>query len=780
MKTKSEPKKIHSLCSLSRFRLAAVGLLVVAAVALAAKSMMPPKLPWAVPTITVGNYPGGTVVDQATNTIYVANQNDTTVSVIDGSKCNADQKEGCLTIATITIGSDPVNDPQFPIQLVLDTTTKTIYATLAGDNDDGVAVINAATCNAKQTGSCNQSPPIVTFPGTTQCIGDVPTGCAPALPILDPTTHTLYVADANDGPIYILDTTTCNGASCNSPSVMQAPNLTGDSFAIDRSNRNIYLTSGNNASSALVFDGTHCNSIDHSNCSATTNFGVNPFPVGPALIDPSTHTYYLPTSAFNDTLDPVLVIDTSTCNATISTGCNNQATVQVGSLPEGVILDSATKTVYVLNEESNSISMFNGATCNATNHSGCSQPVEAIATGFNPVFYDFNPKTHTLYAPSQNTNEVWVLDASKCNAIHTDGCTKFAPTTTVGSGAEHVALNPNTKTLYVTNQDDNTVSVIDATVCNQHHLAGCNQTWPTIPVMNTPRFIGINSVTNTIYVSNLGDGTLSIINGATCNRSAVSSCSQTQPTTAIGSGPQQIAVDQATNTIYVVNTGDGTVSVVSGVHCNATDMNGCGTTWATISVNDPLALAFNPNNHTLYVADGDDNTVSVISTLHCNSIESSGCSAVATFPVGAVPRSIGIALEKNTVFIGNSVDLTVSVIDGSTCNGSSISGCPQVPPPAIIVGAFPDAGGNGKYLLGRSIVFDEKKHIAYIPVQGDSDVAMLDTNACRAAHVNDCHVKIVNERMGGFSVTATVDESTDTVYVANDTDGTISLFPIHH
>jgi hypothetical protein len=34
--------------------------------------------------------------------------------------------------------------------------------------------------------------------------------------------------------------------------------------------------------------------------------------------------------------------------------------------------------------------------------------------------------------------------------------------------------------------------------------------------------------------------------------------------------------------------------------------------------------------------------------------------------------------------------------------------------------------------------------------------------------------------MGGFSVIATVDEFSETVYVSNDTDGTVSLFPSHH
>ena len=148
----------------------------------------------------------------------------------------------------------------------------------------------------------------------------------------------------------------------------------------------------------------------------------------------------------------------------------------------------------------------------------------------------------------------------------------------------------------------------------------------------------------------------------------------------------------------------------------------------------------------------------------------------ATIPVGAGPRSVGIVLDKNTVFVGNRDDLTVSVIDGSTCNGTNTMGCSQTPP-AVLVGAFPSTGGTNNNVLGRSIAVDSKKHTIYIPNLGDSDVATLDTNACRAGHVKDCHVTIVHGRMGGAPDVATVDESSGTVYVSNAFDGTVSLFP---
>ena len=93
------------------------------------------------------------------------------------------------------------------------------------------------------------------------------------------------------------------------------------------------------------------------------------------------------------------------------------------------MFDPQTKTVYVENQISASMSVVNGATCNAMNHSGCNQKPPVLATGIDPAPFGYNPATQTLYVSSQDTNFAWVLDGSKCNATRTDGCTKNAPTT---------------------------------------------------------------------------------------------------------------------------------------------------------------------------------------------------------------------------------------------------------------------------------------------------------------------------------------------------------------
>ena len=767
MKTKSCHDRIHSRANLSRLRIAAAGLLVVAAAALAAISMQPPKLPWAVPTVNVGNNPTDPVVDQATNTIYVPNGFlDDTVSVIDGSKCNEDNKSRCMPIATLTVGPDP-------IYVVLDPTTGTLYVPIAGGSENTIAVVNAKTCNAKNISGCGQTPATVTVPGATF---NAAAGQA-ANVALDTATHTLYVGDANEGPVSFINTATCNGG--NTSGCSQTPVTTatsGDTLTIDPANHSVYVTDFVDGTLS-VFNGATCNAGNTSGCSQTAGPFVVPGEGAPGAVDENSHTVYL-SAGGSGALDHVAMINGSTCNGTVSSGCaNTPPMVQVGNNPAGLVIDPTTRTLYVINQGSSTMSVINAATCNATNQTGCGPaPLPALAIGVDALGVDVDLRTHTLYAPSQDTNTVWVLDASKCNAMHTSGCTRFEPTTTVGTGPVAVAANPNTKTMYVANDLDNTVSVVDTTVCNEDNLTGCNQTWPTINVGNTPRFIGINKVTNTIYVSNLNDNTLSVINGAACNGKMTTGC-MPQSTTTVGGQPQQVLVDEATNTIYIVNQSDGTVSVVNGVHCNGADVSDCSQSWPTVTVGaSPQALGFNPNNRTIYVTNTDDNTVSVINAVHCNRTDTTGCVPAATIPVGAGPRSVGIVLDKNTVFVGNRDDLTVSVIDGSTCNGTNTMGCGQTPP-AALVGAFPSTGGTNNNILGRSIAVDSKKHTIYITNFGDSDVATLDTNACRAGHVKDCHVKIVDKRVGGIPDVATVDESSGTVYVSNNDDGTVSLFP---
>ena len=627
-----------------RLRIVAAGILFATAAVLGANCIAPLRLPWATPSVTVGSFPQGAEVDPTTNTIFVTNIGDNTISVIDGRRCNGRNGSHCTPIATMT------NVGFGPLWPVFDPATHTLYVanalTESGDNNNQVAVLNVAHCRVGDISGCGQPPvAIVTVPGL---VGNQDTGGL-AVMKLDSFTHTLYVGDADDGPVSMINTATCNTLQTSGCNQTPSTNTNGDGMAIDLTNHSVYI---NDAAEGMVtvLNGLTCNAAMQSNCDTTSIAQLAPdsFPLLSG-IDPVTHTVYVPLPGF-DVPSRVAVVDASACNGTDRSGCGQTPYLfPADSLAEQVIVDQTARTAYVLSELSNTLSAIKLATCNGTNHSGCpTRPHKpALAVGVNPIMAVLNPENHTIYEPSQDTNTVWALDGSRCNASNTSGCTDFAPTTTVGDGPVDVELNPVTKTLYETNQLSNTVTVIDTTACNQRNLSGCNQTWPTIPVGSTARHIGINKVTNTVYVSNFDDGTLSVINGATCNRNTTTGCSQTPPTTTVGNAPQQIAVDEVTNTIYNVNQGDGTVSIIDGTHCKGTDTSGCSQSWPVASVGQsPQALSFNPNNRTLYVTNTNDDTVSVINGSTCNRLTTSGCTPVATVPVGARPRGIGVLFDR--------------------------------------------------------------------------------------------------------------------------------------
>ena len=257
-----------------------------------------------------------------------------------------------------------------------------------------------------------------------------------------------------------------------------------------------------------------------------------------------------------------------------------------------------------------------------------------------------------------------------------------------------------------------------------------------------------------------------------------SSCNQPQPSTLIGNFPTDLAIDETTNTIYVANNADDTVSIVDGTHCQGSDTSGCGQSWPTFSASSPQALAFNPSNQTLYVANDAGDSVWIIDTSHCNNHDTTDCSAKAVVPVDESPVAIGVLFDNNSVFVVHRSEMSVSIFDGSTCNATNVAGCPTSPPRAVSFAVFPDTLSNPfefSYITGRQIVIDQEIHTVFISTLGDTDLVVLDGDSCLPGHLNDCKPKISNPRTGGTPDFAAVDPSTQTVYVANLEEQTISI-----
>ncbi|MFZ0835724.1 MAG: YncE family protein, partial [Mycobacterium sp.] len=131
---------------------------------------------------------------------------------------------------------------------------------------------------------------------------------------------------------------------------------------------------------------------------------------------------------------------------------------------------------------------------------------------------------------------------------------RVTATVPVEGGVFDLAVDPSTRTVYVTGLPD-AVSVID----------GATRTvTATVPVEGGAFDLAVDPDTNTVYATG-DENTVSVIDGATRTVTG---------TVPVGEGPLDLAVDSGTRTVYVTTGrrcanrgfcyGDGTVSVIDG------------------------------------------------------------------------------------------------------------------------------------------------------------------------------------------------------------------------
>jgi YVTN family beta-propeller protein len=237
-------------------------------------------------------------------------------------------------------------------------------------------------------------------------------------------------------------------------------------------------------------------------------------------------------------------------------------------------------------------------------------------------------------------------------------------TVTVGSGPIGVAVTPDGKQVYVTNQGSghsNTVSVIDAAT---------NTVVATVTVGNAPNAVAVTPDGAHAYVtddSGSAPGHVSVIDTATNTVSAG---------VTVGTAPFDVAVTPDGAHAYVTNEGSGTVSVID----TATNTVG-----STVTVGGlPFHVAISPNGKHVYVTQGyttlTAGTVAVIDTA-TNTV-------TATVTVGPEPNALSalaVAPDGKHVYLTN--DGSVSMIDTAT---NSVVGTPIPVESPIWVAFTPD------------------------------------------------------------------------------------------
>jgi hypothetical protein len=99
------------------------------------------------------------------------------------------------------------------------------------------------------------------------------------------------------------------------------------------------------------------------------------------------------------------------------------ATVSIGKSPANIAFDAADKTIYVLNNWSQTLTMVGTAACNASTTRGCGQIRQTSAGAAYPQDVAVDEHTRTVYVLTGfQSSTVAVIDATTCNAATTSGC----------------------------------------------------------------------------------------------------------------------------------------------------------------------------------------------------------------------------------------------------------------------------------------------------------------------------------------------------------------------
>jgi DNA-binding beta-propeller fold protein YncE len=244
--------------------------------------------------------------------------------------------------------------------------------------------------------------------------------------------------------------------------------------------------------------------------------------------------------------------------------------------PQFLAVDERTHTIYVENVGSNTVSVVDGRRCNASTTAGCRRPDVEIPIGPEPFTLVLNPATSSLYIAALGAPTVSILDLRDCRAGELRGCFRPPATIDVGAAPGGIAIDRRTNTIYVTGQASNDVSVIDGAQCNARVTRGCHGRPIHFRAGLGARGVAVNEATGTVYVANTAANTVSVIDGSTCNGKVHGGCGRGIVAAPVGASPRRVAVDELTNTVYVTNAGSNTVSVLNGRTCNARVHRGCG------------------------------------------------------------------------------------------------------------------------------------------------------------------------------------------------------------
>jgi YVTN family beta-propeller protein len=308
---------------------------------------------------------------------------------------------------------------------------------------------------------------------------------------------------------------------------------------------------------------------------------------------------------FDSWNDYVYVMNTDSDNVSVINGTKLVGTVAVGGAPEESVFDSQNDCVYVASFSSDSVFVINGTTL-----------VGTIAVGSSPYSPAYDSENGYIYVPNYGSTTVSVINGTTVIKTLTVGTYPYSATYDSGNGY-----------LYVMNWGSSDVSVINGT-----------RVVATVDVWNNPTYATYDRGNGYVYVTNFDSNNVSVINGTKLTGSV-----------AVGAQPYDPTYDRRDGYVYVPNFASDNVSIINGTTIVGSVGTGSG----------PYSATYDGWNGYVYLPNWEAGEVTVVD----------GTTVVTSVPVGNDPTYAAYDTANGYVYVANYNSDNVSVINGTPAYG---------------------------------------------------------------------------------------------------------------
>jgi YVTN family beta-propeller protein len=266
----------------------------------------------------------------------------------------------------------------------------------------------------------------------------------------------------------------------------------------------------------------------------------------------------------------------------------------------------------------------------------------------------YAPDGSKLYASGGGSNKIRVFDVAADGRV-TEGAPIALPVGVTrpfgdkGPFPAGLAISQDGSRLYVANNIDNTMSIVDTAT---------RTILSSTPVGSNPYTVALSKDGTTAYVSNWGGEQTFTPPGpgaplGTVTETSAGSVSVLDAITGapkgkieVGTHPSALGINPATGDLYVANTDSDTISVIdTGTNAVTHTINLSPYHNAPVGTN-PNALTFSSDGKTLFVADAGNNDVDVVDVAESWKV-------LGSIPTAWYPTGVALANGDRTLFVIN-------------------------------------------------------------------------------------------------------------------------------